>query len=98
MLLHDCHQSDGLKLCNELANSRKQSRGLTTVWASIPLMKMGIGLTPCSSMLPISCPMYICSVMTCLRYSNTATVGWVGSPLRGPCCLYHFMYSAGLLK
>ena len=48
----------------------------TTVCASTPLMKMGRGRRPLASMHSISCAMYGCSVMTCLRYSRMPTAAW----------------------
>lgn len=45
----------------------------TTVCASTPLMKMGSGRRPAASISSMSCGMYGCSVITCLRYNRMPT-------------------------
>ncbi len=74
------------------------SRSRTTVCASTPFRKTGTGRTPSASSFSISSAMYGSSVMTCLRYSRTATVGTLGSSRSGPSRAYHFTYSAGEAK
>ena len=67
------------------------------MWASTPLMKMGTGRRPCASISAMSSGTYAWLVMTCLRYSSTATTG-APVPRSGPSREYHSRYSAGVAK
>ena len=56
------------------------SQSRTIAWASTPLINMGTGIMPDSSIIAMRSRTYLCWVTTCFRYSSTATLGGGGTP------------------